>query len=336
MKTKFAVAFAAAVVSFAAQADVWTDKTITEDTTVEAGTVINSVVQDGGKLTVSVSAGYDQDNSKGDYTLNKGTIEVMDGQALSVRDFVMNGGTIDATGSTFTADEHSRTYPAFGAYNSFVMNDGTVTLSNGGRLWIGTAQKANPNSYDRMALRGGTINFTGNGYITGNKRVINSTTMEGYVGDEVLAGNTIGFDGVTVNVTGDGNTIDALKTEITGGEVSIASNATLTVKTSAATNETDPSAATKAADINSLRMTGGKLIVAGTMDASGLNTTDFVGGVVTMTGGELKTGKNTTIDTDILVATTGSKITGQSVDMTGGSIAFDPEGESPFLLTRST
>ena len=70
MKTKFAVAFAAAVVSFAAQADVWTDKTITEDTTVEAGTVINSVVQDGGKLTVSVSAGYDQDNSKGDYTLN--------------------------------------------------------------------------------------------------------------------------------------------------------------------------------------------------------------------------------------------------------------------------
>lgn len=328
MKTKFAVAFAAAVVSFAAQADVWTDKTITEDTTLEAGTVINSVVQEGGKLTVSASAGYDQDNSKGDYTLNDGTIDVQDGQALSVRDFVMNGGTIDATGSTFTADEHSRTYPAFGAYNSFVMNDGEVTLSNGGRLWIGTAQKENPNSYGRMALRGGTINFTGNGYITGNKRVINSTTMEGYVGDEVLAGNTIGFDGVTVNVTGNGNTIDALKTEITGGEVSIASNATLTVKTSAATNETDPSAATKAADINSLRMTGGKLIVAGTMDASELNTTDFVGGVITMAGGNLNTGKNTTIDTDILVTAGGSTITGESVKMTGGSIAFDPEGDS--------
>lgn len=331
MKTKFALVFAAAAASLTAQAATWTNETITQDQTLSEAVIVNSATQNSGKLTVNAGVNYDQANSKGDYTLNGGEIDVGDGLAFTVRDFVMNGGKITATGSSYTPNEHNSTQPAFGAYNSFVMNAGEVDLSNGGRLWIGTAQKADPSSYGRMALKGGTIKMSGNGLITGNKRVINSTTMEGYVGDEVLAGNTIGFDGVTLTVESGTNTVDALHTELTGGAITVNSGATLEFVTTAATNETDADAETEFAKINSLRMTGGELNVSGTVDASALNASDFIGGSIAMNGGELKTGKNTVLNTTIVNKSSSTIQNGGHIEMTGGIISFDAESSDPAL-----
>ena len=309
MKTKFALVFAAAAASLTAQAATWTNETITQDQTLSEAVIVNSATQNSGKLTVNAGVNYDQANSKGDYTLNGGEIDVGDGLAFTVRDFVMNGGKITATGSSYTPNEHNSTQPAFGAFNSFVMNAGEVDLSNGGRLWIGTAQKADPSSYGRMALKGGTIKMSGNGLITGNKRVINSTTMSGYVGDEVLAGNTIGFDGVTLTVESGTNTVDALHAELTGGAITVNSGATLEFVTTAATNETDRDAATKFEEINSLRMSGGELNVSGKFDASKLDAY--------MTGGVINA-------TDVSVTTSSASSEGsisfESLKMEGGVI----------------
>lgn len=335
MKTKFAVIFAASLFAMAAQAEPWTDKIISEDTTVSDSVIINSATQNGGVITITGGGvEYDRENSKGDYTLNDGEIVVGDGLAFSVRDFVMNGGKITAVGSSYTRDPSNRTYPAFGAYNSFVMNDGEVELSNGGRLWIGTANKSDPASYGRMQLKGGTITMN-NGLITGNKRVINSETMKGYTGDEVVAGNTIGFDGATILVNGGTNTVDALQSELTAGTINVANGATLEFVSTKSTNETDEGAAGKYAKANSFRMTGGELVVTGNVDASALHDTDFVGGTVTMNGGTLTTGGEAVFNTTVNVKQGGSVIDGKIVNMVGGLITFDAEGSDPAMTIES-
>ena len=227
--------------------NVWSNHTISEDVAVGKGQsfIVDSVTMTGGTLSVSGNVncqGYD-----GLFTMTGGTISVAPGGNFEVRDFTMSGGSaLEAVGDSLTAgDAHGRTAPAIGSYNSFVMNGGTVNLEDGGRIWIGTAKKNNPNSYQRMQLIAGTINLNGEGFITGNKRFIAADTY--YPDDEnpvvvaqdTLAYNVIGLDGVTLNVKGAGNVIDAAGTEITAGSVTIEQGGVLTVRATTSTNQAD-------------------------------------------------------------------------------------------------
>lgn len=115
--------------------NVWANKTISENLTVDKGQsfTVDSATMTGGTIAVGASGNFE------------------------VRDFTMSGDSkITATGSegnTTVNDPHGRTAPAFGSYNSFVMDGGEITLENGGRIWIGSAKKDNPESYERMQLK---------------------------------------------------------------------------------------------------------------------------------------------------------------------------------------
>lgn len=228
--------------AMAAEGDIWTDRVITEDVTIASGTTeyVNSAVMQGGTLTVAGRLYYDSKNSKGDFTLRDGTINVTGQGSYEVRDLVISGGKITATGESTVDEAHGRTLPAVGAYNSWLMTGGDIELSKSGRIWIGSSNKNDPTAYGRMALQGGTVTLNEGGYITGNKRLIKAGEYyDGtvVVGEDTLAGNTIGFDGATVTVKGAGNVIDALYTEQTAGKMTVEAGAALTVRATAPTND---------------------------------------------------------------------------------------------------
>lgn len=228
--------------ALAAEGDIWTDRVITEDVTIASDTTekVNSAVMQNGTLAIQGVLDYDSANSKGDFALQGGTVNVTGQGTMNVRDFVMTGGKITATGDATQDEAHGRTLPAVGAYNSWLMTGGDIELSKSGRIWIGSSNKNDPTSYGRMVLQGGSVTLNDGGYITGNKRLIKAGEYyDGtvVVGEDTLAGNTIGFDGATVTVKGAGNVIDALYTEQTAGTMTVDAGAALTVRATAPTND---------------------------------------------------------------------------------------------------
>ncbi len=232
--------------------NVWVNKTISGNLTVGSAEsfIVESATMTGGTLTVegSVLRSTTTDgittNYDGLFTMTGGTIAVGASGNFEVRDFTMSGDSkITAAGSEGNEtvnDPHGRTAPAFGSYNSFVMDGGEITLENGGRIWIGSAKKNNPESYERMQLNKGTINLAGEGFITGNKRYIaQGDYYDGSVkvASDTLAYNVIGLDGVNVSVTGTGNVIDAAGTELTAGTLDIAKDAELNIRATTSTNQ---------------------------------------------------------------------------------------------------
>lgn len=246
--------------------------------TMDGGTITNN-----GVLTV-----------RNDFVVNGGTVNVGQSGSLEVRNVEINGGQFNVVGSegSVGGDNGSgRTLPAFGAYNTFVMNDGEVTLANGGRLWIGTSSKSDPNSYNRMELKGGKIALNGNGWITGNKRLITEANSDGnHSGASVLGYNTIGFDGVEVEVNGESNTIDAVRTELTAGSLTINAGGTLNVRATTSTNQPEEErqeALLAIEDASAFVVSGGSLNIAETGKLTFENEIErleIVGGTVTNNG----------------------------------------------------
>lgn len=287
-----AMALSGAVVA-ADQTETWTDKVINEEITIaESGNndvVVNSAtLQNGGKIIVGtgINVNYDSANSKGDFSIEGGELNIAAGGNVQVRDFTMSDGKIVVTGGEGNTDNGSgRTSPAFGAYNSFVMTGGKIELSSNGRIWLGSASKSSPDRYGRMELKGGTVTLTDGGWITGNKRLITAANSDGkHEGDPVFAYNTIGLDGATVVVNGSGNTIDAVRTELTGGSLTV--NGDLTVRATVSTNQ--PQGEREAAleaieDASAFVVTGGTLTVAegGTLTFNNeIERFEITGGVV--------------------------------------------------------
>lgn len=275
-KTVVAVAAALAMGSvMAADPVTWTDNyVISEDATVATGesVVVDSAQMTGGTLTVG--GNVNREGADGLFSLSGGKIDLKDSGNFEVRDFTMSGdASIVATGSGIDDNGHGRTSPAFGSYNSFVMNGGTVTLSQGGRIWLGSANKNDPASYQRMELNGGTINLENGGFITGNKRWISvgkyydDTVV---VDEDTLAYNVVGLDGATVNVKGSGNVIDAAGVEVTAGSLNLTNGSELTVRATTSTNQATDEALTGALKENSymsveqagnVNVDGGRLVV---------------------------------------------------------------------------
>lgn len=254
--------------AMAANGDFWTDRVITEDVTIASGTTeyVNSAVMQGGTLTVAGRLYYDSKNSKGDFTLRDGTINVTEQGSYEVRDLVISGGKITATGKSTVDEAHGRTLPAVGAYNSWLMTGGDIELSKSGRIWIGSSNKNDPTAYGRMALQGGTVTLNEGGYITGNKRLIKAGKYyDGtvVVGEDTLAGNTIGFDGATVTVKGAGNVIDALYTEQTAGKMTVEAGAALTVRATTSTNNATDEALAAIRKNSTWTIAGGEFVNKG-------------------------------------------------------------------------
>lgn len=257
--------------AMAAEGDIWTDRVITEDVTIASGTTeyVNSAVMQGGTLTVAGRLYYDSKNSKGDFTLRDGTINVTEQGSYEVRDLVISGGKITATGKSTVDEAHGRTLPAVGAYNSWLMTGGDIELSKSGRIWIGSSNKNDPTAYGRMALQGGTVTLNEGGYITGNKRLIKADEYyDGtvVVGEDTLAGNTIGFDGATVTVKGAGNVIDALYTEQTAGKMTVEAGAALTVRAKAPTNDDTTETLAAIRKNSTWTIAGGEFVNKGTVN----------------------------------------------------------------------
>ena len=230
----------------------WQDKVVTEDVTIAENTTlkIHSATLQSGTITVNGGATYDYDPKigVGNFTMTGGAVDVKDGKAFSVKDFTMTGGKILANGSTAqnSYDQYGRTYPAFGSYNTFVMEGGDVELKNGGRLWIGSSYSKDADSFNRMELKGGTIAMNGGGFITGDKLLIASGSYTSDKGGEdhqvtydknTLAYNTIGLDGVTLKVAGTGNVINAVATELTAGTIDVAKDGELKIVATTSTNQ---------------------------------------------------------------------------------------------------
>lgn len=253
--------------AMAANGDFWTDRVITEDVTIASGTTeyVNSAVMQGGTLTVAGRLYYDSKNSKGDFTLRNGTINVTEQGSYEVRDLVISGGKITATGKSTVDEAHGRTLPAVGAYNSWLMTGGDIELSKSGRIWIGSSNKNDPTSYGRMVLQGGSVTLNDGGYITGTKQLytegteVNGTALT----EDVLAGNTIGFDGATVTVKGAGNVIDALYTEQTAGKMTVEAGAALTVRATTSTNNATDEALAAIQKNSTWTIAGGEFVNKG-------------------------------------------------------------------------
>ena len=351
-------------------ASLWTDKTVTTAETVKAGETIKintAVIAEGGSLTVQGNVDRDPKEVNGEKTSvlsveKGGKVAVEATGNLQVNDLKI-AGDVTAAGKELVDEEHGRTTPAVGAYKSFEMTDGTLVLSKGGRAWIGSTWSKDPAAYDRMELKGGEVSLKDGGYITGNKRFV---AADEYYDDEkdghdtvkiekdTLAANVIGLDGAAVKAEGKGNVIDAAKTELTAGSLTIKKDGELTVRASVATNETDAeSAAAQIAkdgyfavkggtmsveegakfaveDIKTVAVTGGAIANAGTF---GLGEADMTleNAAFTNTGMLQSTGK-LTIGQGGALSTAASK--SEAFDVAG--VVLNEGGKLSFTALNST
>ena len=375
VKTTIAVAAALAVgAAMAADPVTWTDNfVIGEDVTVAAGesVVVDSAEMTGGTLTVE--GNVHRQGADGLFNLNGGAIDLKDSGNFEVRDFTMNeNASITVTGNGVDDNGHGRTSPAFGSYNSFAMNGGTVTLSQGGRIWIGSANKNDPDSYQRMELNGGTINLKNGGYITGNKRWIQSGSYYDdtvVVQEDKLAYNVVGLDGATVNVEGSDNVIDAAGVEVTAGSLSLAAGSELTVRATTSTNQADDSSLKNALKTSSymsvnqagvVDVDGGRLVVdvkelrvedGGSLDVSNggwvgweyASEADAGKGSLIVSGGSVTVGDTSGMDMyDVTIAGGVVKLAGTAADGDqvgpGTTVRTSPSlgGYNSFQMTGGT
>lgn len=350
---------------------LWTGKTVSGAETVKAGDTVKintAVIAEGGSLTVQGSVDRDPKEVDGEKTsvlsVEKGGKVVVESTGnLQVNDLKI-AGDVTAVGSKEWADEeHGRTSPVIGAYKSFEMTDGTLTLSQGGRAWIGSTWSKDPAAYDRMELKGGEVSLKDGGYITGNKRFVKAgeyyaDEKDGHdtvkIEKDTLAANVIGLDGAAVKVEGAKNVIDAAKTELTAGSLTIKKDGELTVRASTATNETDAQAAAdqiakdgyfavkggtmsveegakfNVQDIKNVAVTGGAIANAGTFGLGEANMT-LENAAFTNTGMLQSTGK-LTIGQGGALSTAASK--SEAFDVAG--VVLNEGGKLSFTALNST
>lgn len=354
-------------------ASLWTDKTVSTAETVKAGETIKintAVIAEGGSLTVQGGVDRDPAEVNGEKTSvlsveKGGKVAVEATGNLQVNDLKIVGD-VTATGTKeWTDEEHGRTTPAIGAYKSFEMTDGTLVLSQGGRAWIGSTWSKDPAAYDRMELKGGEVSLKDGGYITGNKRFVAAgeyyaDEKDGHdtvkIEKDTLAANVIGLDGAAVAVEGAKNVIDAAKTELTAGSLTIKKDGELTVRASTATNETDAQAAAAqiakdgyfavkggtmsveegasffvADSLKRVEITGGSIDNAGRYDI-GIADMTLENATFTNTGKLESTGK-LTIGQGGALSTAASK--SEAFDMEGG-VVLNEGGKLTFTALNST
>ena len=354
-------------------ASLWTDKTVSTAETVKAGETIKintAVIAEGGSLTVQGGVDRDPAEVNGEKTSvlsveKGGKVAVEATGNLQVNDLKIAGDVTAVGTKEWTDEEHGRTTPAVGAYKSFEMTDGTLVLSQGGRAWIGSTWSKDPAAYDRMELKGGEVSLKDGGYITGNKRFVAAgehyaDEKDGHdtlkIEKDTLAANVIGLDGAAVTVEGEKNVIDAAKTELTAGSLTIKKDGELTVRASVATNEpaeTQDAAAAQIAkdgyfavkggtmsveegakfnvqDIKNVAVTGGAIANAGTF---GLGEADMTleNAAFTNTGMLQSTGK-LTIGQGGALSTAASK--SEAFDVAG--VVLNEGGKLSFTALNST
>ena len=352
---------------------LWTDKTVSSAETVKAGETVkihSAVIGQGGSLIVQGNVDRDPTEVNGEKTSvlsveKGGKVAVESTGNLQVNDLKI-AGDVSATGTEEWADEeHGRTTPAVGAYKSFEMTDGKLELSQGGRAWIGSTWSKDPEAYARMELKGGEVVLKDGGYITGNKRLVKAGEYYAAEGDghdtvkieeDTLAANTIGFDGAAVTVEGSKNVVDAAKTELTAGTLTIKKGGDLTVRASVATNETDAQAAAaqiakdgyfavKGGEMNvekgaafvvtdslkRVEVTGGEVKNAGRFDAGTSDMT--LENAVFANTGKLESEGKLTIGKGGVLETAASK--SEAFDMEGGVI-LNEGGLLKFTALNST
>ena len=352
---------------------LWTDKTVSTSETVKAGETVkihSAVIGQGGSLIVQGNVDRDPTEVNGEKTSvlsveKGGKVAVESTGNLQVNDLKI-AGNVSATGTEEWADdEHGRTTPAVGAYKSFEMTDGKLELSQAGRAWIGSTWSKDPEAYARMELKGGEVTLKDGGYITGNKRLVKAGEYyaaedDGHetvkVEEDTLAANVIGFDGAAVTVEGSKNVVDAAKTELTAGTLTIKKGGDLTVRASVATNETDADAAAaqiakdgyfavKGGEMNvekgaafvvadslkRVEVTGGEVKNAGRFDAGTSDMT--LENAVFANTGKLESEGKLTIGKGGVLETAASK--SEAFDMAGG-VVLNEGGKLSFTALNST
>lgn len=352
---------------------LWTDKTVSTSETVKAGETVkihSTVIGQGGSLIVQGNVDRDPTEVNGEKTSvlsveKGGKVAVESTGNLQVNDLKI-AGDVSATGTEEWADdEHGRTTPAVGAYKSFEMTDGKLELSQAGCAWIGSTWSKDPEAYARMELKGGEVTLKDGGYITGNKRLVKAGEYyaaedDGHetvkVEEDTLAANVIGFDGAAVTVEGSKNVVDAAKTELTAGTLTIKKGGDLTVRASVATNETDAEAAAaqiakdgyfavKGGEMNvekgasfvvadslkRVEVTGGQVKNAGRFDAGSSDMT--LENAVFANTGKLESEGKLTIGKGGVLETAASK--SEAFDMEGG-VVLNEGGKLSFTALNST
>lgn len=354
---------------------LWTDKTVSTAETVKVGETIKintAVIAEGGSLTVQGKIDRDPKEVDGEKTSvlsveKGGKVAVEATGGLEVNDLKIAGDMTAIGADDWTDDKHGRTEPSIGAYKSFEMTDGTVTLSKGGRAWIGTAWWQDPEAYARMELKGGEVTLKDGGYITGNKRFVAAgkyydDEKDGHdtvkIEKDTLAANVIGLDGAAVSVEGEKNVIDAAKTELTAGSLTLKKDSQLTVRATPATKEpvgTQDEAAALIAEQGYFAVKGGTMSVeegASFFVADSLKRVEVTGGSIDNAGrydigradmtlenatftntGKLESTGKLTIGQGGVLSTAASK--SEAFDMTGG-VVLNEGGKLVFTALNST
>ena len=205
--------------------DITAGKTLTV-TQAFGGNGTNGIeewVLNGGELSVKNTQVYHKQSGvpastdTASLTINSGKLSVTADKAakasIDVNQLAIKGGEVTLTGyaepaadDTAGATDYRAT---LGAYGSFAMTGGTVTINKAGMLWY----SSDVSDDGTMKLSGGTINLAGGKLAAGDKTNADKISLEG----------------TNVNVTA-ASTIQAAVVEQSAGTLSIGEKGALTVK----------------------------------------------------------------------------------------------------------
>lgn len=231
--TILAVAISCAVAS-TANAASWekqegvTDSTITTEVTLTnkyTNIGSNLTLANGGKLTVGSGYSIGVDSTQADFgnvpnamSMVGGTLTVNGG--VQVNDFRLDGG--DVTVENKESSDWNRN-ASVGGYNTFEMTGGTLTVKEGGRVWIGSGNGALPAD---MVFSGGRLVLDGT---ETNQAIVTTMTMGSFMKpDGTRYDQKMVLSGTQVDVAGYGLMMSR-DLIVEGSTINVADGAHLTI-----------------------------------------------------------------------------------------------------------
>lgn len=318
-KTLIAAATLLAAASLA-QADEWTSQEGITNSTISSTISLNQqYTSSGDNLTIADGAAIEisenkhlgvpyNSGAKGNITISGGTVKITSG-AIQANHFKQTDGDV-TVGNTEAANKWSDN-SNIGGYYGFELAGGSITVNEGGRLWIGDGN----GTPEAMVLSGGRLVLNG----TADNQAIVTTMTSGSFnnpdGQKYYQGMIL--SGTQVDVQGSG-LLMSRDVVLDGSNINVADGATLHILSEKELNN------------------DGTPVTSSTSASFNEGTFTMNSGVITLGKGSTLTGRTTAVINGGSVATdaiylggttsapqTSSAMTFQNMELNGGSVTTD-------------